>query len=438
MFMNRICLFILAFFFLGCSSGEDLFSDLDASPDTPTGKYSFSHLEPGVLNAVKKAYQLTEVTFAPLGAIEANSRVYSEGGLYTGMIYSSVKEIGTYVGLNVSFHTFMTAIHNPRSKIYTEKINTSPYHGKNCKAYYGTVCSGLVSYALGLDYASYDFPVSEKMEEVDCSNIDNVHVADVLWTSGHVALITNVLRNGDGHVKEIEICEAVQSGCRRYSVTSAKYSSLMSKSFKSIYRYRELYKNVDYTPAPEFVPVLDEIKVPFTYNDDLCPDKGDKACYLEGEDVVVNIMNDYDFLVVLKDNEPYQRIDATKSRDVVLQNLPYGDYKAAIYKSRNQSMSDYVNWKVVNIELEPDRANGILYFKSANAVPSKMSFSDISGSRKNASSTLYRHTITDDDCLRGYLEIPIERTQQSFQYINFYCSTDYGIIKGPKLKWFDN
>ena len=44
----------------------------------------------------------------------------------------------------------MTAIHNPRSKIYTEKLDQSPYHGYNCKAYYGTVCSGLVSYALGI------------------------------------------------------------------------------------------------------------------------------------------------------------------------------------------------------------------------------------------------------------------------------------------------
>lgn len=425
-----VCLLLL---FVSCSSSDSL---IDQYSDVVINKYDNHNI--GAINAVKKAYQLTDVMFTPVSPIEANSRVYNEGRTYKGVIYSSVKEIGTYVGSNISFHTFMTAIHNPRSKIYTEKINTSPYHGKNCKAYYGTVCSGLVSYALGIDYASYDFPVSELMEEIDFSNIDNILIADVLWKSGHVALITNVLRNSEGHVKEIEICEAVQSGCRKYNVSSTKYTSLMSKSFERIYRYKELYKNVNYTAAPEFVPVLDEVRVPFAYNDDLCPDKGDKACYLEGEDVVVNIMNDYDFLVVLKDNEPYQRIDATKSKDVVLQNLPYGDFKAAILKSQDKSMSDYVYWKVVNIELEPDRANGRLYFKSANAVPSKMSFSDISGSRKDANTTLYHHTITDEDSLRGYLEIPIEQTQQSFQYINFYCSTDYGIIKGPKLKWFDN
>jgi hypothetical protein len=435
--MYRVCLFILTFFFFGCSSGEDLYSDLDVTPDASSGKSSFSHLEPGALNAVKKAYQLTEVTFTPLSAIEANSRVYSEGGKYKGMIYSSVKEIGTYVGPNVSFHTFMTAIHNPRSKIYTERLNALPYHGTNCKAYYGTVCSILVSYALGIFYGSFDFPASELMEEVDCSNIDNVHVADVLWTSGHVALITNVLRNSEGHVKEIEICEAVQSGCRRYAVTSAKYSSLMSKSFKSIYRYKELYKNVDYTPAPEFVPVLDEVKAPFAYNDDLCPDKGDKTCYLEGENVVVYILQDYDFLLVLKDNEPYQQIDATTNKDVVLENLPYGDYKAAICKSQNKGMSDYVHWKVVNIELEPDRANSRLYFKSANAIPFHVHFASVSGQRKYPYTTLYSHSVTDEEKAQGYLEIPQELTKKGFPYVHFNFSTEYGKIEGKPLNWFE-
>lgn len=87
---------------------------------------------------------------------------------------------------------------------------------------------------------------------------------------------------------------------------------------------------------------------------------------------------------------------------------------------------------MVLVHLRPIEANSKVYSEGG------IYTGNISGSRKNASTTLYRHTITDEDCLRGYLEIPVERTHQSFQYINFYCSTDYGIIKGPKLKWFDN
>ena len=104
----------------------------------------------GAINAVKKAYQLTDIIFSPLLPIAYNQGTYKPNSTYKGMIYSSVKEIGTYVGSNVSFHTFMTAIHNPRSRIYTDRIDEPPYNGTNCRSYYGTVCSGLVSYALGL------------------------------------------------------------------------------------------------------------------------------------------------------------------------------------------------------------------------------------------------------------------------------------------------
>ena len=93
----------------------------------------------GALNAIKKAYQMTDIMFIPRGTFVANSgkKVYYGGEKYQGLGYSSVKEIDTYVGMDVSFHTFMTAIHNPRSVIYTENVSKPPYHGKNCAAYYG-------------------------------------------------------------------------------------------------------------------------------------------------------------------------------------------------------------------------------------------------------------------------------------------------------------
>ena len=66
------------------------------------------------------------------------------------MAYSSVKEINTYVGRNVSFYTFMTAVNNPKSKIYTEDLSAPPYHGTHSATYYGITCSQAVNYALGI------------------------------------------------------------------------------------------------------------------------------------------------------------------------------------------------------------------------------------------------------------------------------------------------
>ena len=439
--MNRYFLIFLSLFLFGCATDEDSVSEIEFLNDKEIVEElpvsPKNAIEVGRLNAVKKAYQMTDLVFTPLLPIEANHSTYNAGETYTGLIYSSVKEIGTYVGSCVSFHTFMTAINNPRSKIYTEKLDQLPYHGYNCKAYYGTVCSGLVGYALGLSYGTYDFPDSKLMDAVNTELIDSVHIADVLWNSQHVAMITNVYRNSKGQVKGVEISEAAQYGCIRETISVSRFESLIKSTFKHIYRYNKISNNIKYEPATQFVAVLDETPLAFVYNDDLCPDKGDKACYRDNEDVVINIMRDYNYLEVYKDEELILKIEPTPNRDIVLQNLSFGDYKARICYGGTSVFSDFTKWKVVNMELIPDRSAGRLYFKSENALPSRMSFTDITGSRRYADSELFNCTLTDDDRSRGYLEIPEELTMKGKPYIHFTFSTDYGKIQHTPINWFN-
>ncbi len=60
-----------------------------------------------------------------------------------GMIYSSVRRVGKYVGFNISLETFVSAITNPNSVVYTKPIKGT---GQNVHNYYGTVCACFVSY----------------------------------------------------------------------------------------------------------------------------------------------------------------------------------------------------------------------------------------------------------------------------------------------------
>lgn len=439
--MNRWFLLFSVLLTISCAADDDLEDINNLSNEVVSELKVLNDI--GRVNAVKKARQMTDIQFEPLNQIEANQRSYYVGKSYKGMIYSSVKEIGTAIGSNVSFHTFMTAIHNPRSKIYTERINKSPYHGTNCKAYYGTVCSGLVSYALGLSpgYGSYDFPESELMEEIDATNPDNVHIGDVLWKSGHVGIISDVLRDNDGFGKVlfVEVSEAGQSGCRRYTMTRDGFTELMSSSFKRIYRYKELSKNTSYHPIPEFCPVLDEMGVPFEYNDDLCVDKGDRSCYLEDEDVVVNIMCDYAGLEVFKNEELLRDIKRSSTSDVVLSSLSYGNYKARVYdldKNGKKTYSDFTYWIVVNYELKAEKSNGRLFFSSANAIPEEIRFCSITGSKKYPMNKLFSHRITDEERRQGFLEIPVEKTMSDYPYIHVLFSTEYGKIINRPINWF--
>ena len=388
----------------------------------------------GAINAVKKAYQLTNISFTPLRPIAYNIGTYQPNYSYKGMIYSSVKEIGTYVGNSISFHTFMTAIHNPRSRIYTDRIDEAPYHGKNCRSYYGTVCSSLVSYALGLFpvYGSFDFASSEEMEELEYSQLDSLHIADVLWRSGHVAIVTNVVRDADDRIVSIEISEALQNGCKRRSAPRSSFLRSIAPTFKKALRYKDLKSNLFYSSAPEFVTVLDEEPLPFVYNSDICVDKGDRSCYFVGDKVTLNILSSGDVVEIFKDGLIYSVIDVT-SEDVQLSDLGYGQYQARLIAGGRSS--DFTSWFVVDRTIHPSLEEMKLYFNSENATPISAFVCDRTGGRiSNVTNTICRQ-FTEEEINSGYMEIPQERLLTDNPYFIVTFATDFGKISTTPIEW---
>lgn len=427
--------FLIGLFSLSCASAEDL--NYLSQPTISDNTIVFNHYNDslGRINAVKKARQLTDISFSPLNKLEGLGKSYYPDNTYHGMIYSMVSEMSNYVGDYISFHTFMTALHNPKSKLYTEDVSQPPYHGKKCKAYYGTVCSLFVSYALGIfpGYSSRFFNESELMNPVDAREIDYIMIADVLWKNGHVALITDVVRDEDGKVTRIEISESVSSGCRRYSKTREEFEKLMGSSFKKILRYTELYKNLNYTPIPEFVAVLDEQPLTFQYNDDLCVDRGDKSNYLESDSIIVNIMHPYDYLEIFKGDELFKVVN-TNHDDVTLYALPYGDYKARVFYDGRYS--DFTYWKVVNISVYADKSQDRLYFHSENATPTYVTFRDIAGLMSPIPTNSYSfYLFNDNDINNRYVDIDKIRVRKEYPYVRVYFSTDYGVITNDLYNW---
>ena len=226
-----ICLLTVGILFsyplLGSNNEKDLVEDIPSS---------------GALNAIKRAYQMVDICFTPMNNFTANpNKKYLRGNKYQGMVYSNVEELQTYIGTDVSFHTYMTAMHNPKSVIYTENIKKPPYHGiKHCGAYYGTICSSFVAYALDLKVLNfcYEYPTSNYFQLVDDQSSKGVRLADVIHSNSHVKLITGIKRDyQSGKAVEIEICESVLAGCRRVTITGEKLDSWISEG-KRLYRYK--------------------------------------------------------------------------------------------------------------------------------------------------------------------------------------------------------
>ena len=78
---------------------------------------------------------------------------FEPGKEYTGVPYSSVKHVGRYIGFDIFLKTFLAAVENPKSVLYTENLHKKV---SNAECYYGKVCSSYTSYALqcGIWYVS--------------------------------------------------------------------------------------------------------------------------------------------------------------------------------------------------------------------------------------------------------------------------------------------
>ena len=95
--------------------------------------------------------QLTEFRWTPLRDIPVYTKATGKtklpaGEQQQGMIYSSTEPTDKFIGENISFETFLTAVANPDSALYTKDLNGH----NNSWAYFGIVCNGFVRYTLNI------------------------------------------------------------------------------------------------------------------------------------------------------------------------------------------------------------------------------------------------------------------------------------------------
>ena len=122
----------------------------ETSPNNPGESNSTAWQE----KAVEYARIMSRVKWTPVaGGMPMRGGYFEEGTEYTGVPYSSVKSVGRYIGFDIFLKTFLAAVENPHSVLYTENLYGEV---KNAECYYGKVCSSYTSYALqcGIWYVS--------------------------------------------------------------------------------------------------------------------------------------------------------------------------------------------------------------------------------------------------------------------------------------------
>ena len=316
-----------------------------------------------VLNSYKRAHQLLDLRWNALSTVPTTTNAIElSAGNHVGVVYSSVKECDKYVGWNVSIETFMTAVHNPYSLLYTEDVNESrsksaygkTYHGVNCGAYFGIVCNTFALYTIGMPipWNTSEWASLEKqgiLEKVYDQSAYGIELMDIIWEPRHGNVITDIYRDDRGNPVEIHWSESTNPIPITTAMTVDEFNARLARLGGVIYRYKDLYKSIDYVKS-EFVDVENEYTItPYNYNDDICTFAGNKACFRTGEDIYINYnAGVYNKIQLFKNEELINTFDIvdTNAHTYKLPDLSHGMYSARLTNgSRN---SDYTYFEIVD------------------------------------------------------------------------------------------
>ena len=206
----------------------------------------------GVINAIKRAKQMSDTLWQPvkpypkvIGHNESDD--FSPEFPAVGLPYSSARLGETFIGVNVPYEGFFTALEEENSVLYTKDRRKDG----NAAAWYGSVCSVLVGNALDLPTraACKNWPTVPGMRLIEPRTVDNLKLGDMLLSTGHVVIITAIDRTAVGKVYQAEITEATHPCCKRQMRRADELANYYFKAtdFK-IYRY-DYIADVPYTPC---------------------------------------------------------------------------------------------------------------------------------------------------------------------------------------------
>ena len=259
------------------------------------GKYK-QWKDNGTLDAVSVAKQLCNIewTTKNSGMPNANNGTLANGTTVKGMPYSSASVEDGYIGIGVSIYTFMSAVNNPRSVLYTQRSK-----GYTGYAYYGTVCTSLVCACWGIPclITTVAFPKTNMLEQVAKSDIE---LGDMLLSSTHAKLVTGIKRDLTGAITHVQLSESKYNDCIENAYQT--YSDFLSSNTAfTAYRYKGINSVDSYKPSP-YLNLFDEQPESVSYPD-IMTAFGDKVTRKKGTDILINVLSTsgYDTIEVFKD-----------------------------------------------------------------------------------------------------------------------------------------
>ena len=376
----------------------------------------------GTMNVIQRAKQCSDLSYVTKNILPGQKSDIDSDTCVTGVMYSSTREESLYVPNAVSFESYLSAIYNPNSYIYTRTSKSS-----NSRTYYGTVCSAFASYCYNLPciYTTYQLGSLEDFDRRDNQNIDGIQLGDmVLKENSHVIVIVGIERDINGLVYSITEAEAIPP-----QVITKKYyrNTFIHKWLDQgyhIYSYSKinLVKNAysKWTESDAFSLI----------NKNLCTRRGNKTNWMKGETIEIDILDssDYDKVGLYKEDK---LIDVSRLPDdmyIRYDGLECGNYEVRLFNASHKS--DPTSFKVVDVNVKVENlgeGNVKISFSSANATPKWYAwcYTEESKLGRELMAVAQAFELSEEDRENGFIISNYEKGEWLFK-VEF--QTEYGLI----------
>ena len=360
----------------------------------------------GVLNCIKNAKQLALIKYNTTAVLPNQIADYPANTTLNGIPYSSVRLYDKFVGLNVSLHTFMTAIHDPNSVIYTEIMETP-----NAKTYYGEVCSSFTAYCLNSPVREITRKILANTTDYITKDINEIELGDICVNDSHIVIITDIIRSWYGEILYVVTTEALPPKCMITSYTFEEFKAEVNLKSYRIASYNNISK-VTYAPS-KYIPLYNETKQRIDYSP-ICINYGDKAMLPEGSEIVVHVLDSTNAtgIDVYKENT---KIDSYPVGSVTLSNLEVGTYTVQLMNGSTVLGETVCSVCDATISKNDNR---ISFSCSSNCIPLYISFNDETGTAYNCIE------LTPEDIANGYIDSDYHGTGAN--WLKIYVGNDFG------------
>lgn len=295
--------------------------------------------------AADRARLLSQVKWTPVSDSMPNRAggFFEKGKENTGVPYSSVKSEGRYIGFDIGLRTFLAAVENPLSVLYTKSLA-----GKvpNAASYYGTVCSSFTSYALqcGIPEVSrrHGPDISVGVVLVEPQSVQAAQVGDIIYTphatetsGSHVEMITAVTRDDRGRAVSVRVEESRPPTTRTTHRSAADFNAHLAARNKQLFRITDLdlWRGANRAESLRYPNYQTDAKRP-AINRALLLDLGDWVPYQKGQAVKINVMDrdalGVKALIIQRGGKPVEKISLNGPGVIERTFTTCGDYTAHI------------------------------------------------------------------------------------------------------------